>query len=388
MTRSGGRRRPRRRAVGAVGGGVDLVAAGAQVDAPARGSSWRSSSTTRIRVIDAGPAAVDESWSGRRPGCRRRSRVPPMASVKPRAMARPRPTRRCRCGRRGAGTGRTSARRSLGGTPGPVVDDAQLQPVVAGVGRRPRPAAGRAVPAARCRRRLATTRSSRPGSAQARGRSSGTSTSTRARPVPVQQRRGRRPRPGRPAASVDGQRAGLQAAQREQVVDQVGQPVGGLLDRGEQLGAVVRRSRSTSGWRRLDTRGLDPGQRRAQVVADGGEQRRRAAGRSRRARAAWAASRGQPLGLQARRAAAARPAEQRARSSANSARPSATSRSPVAAGVTRTAAGAPIGGADRRLRPCSPSPRRRSATVVMREGGRGPRSSTSVRDACSASGRR
>ena len=41
--------------------------------------------------------------------------------------------------------------------------------------------------------------------------------------------------------------------------------------------------------------GFDAGQRGAQVVADGGEQRGRAAGRSRPARAAWAACVGQPL---------------------------------------------------------------------------------------------
>ena len=90
-------------------------------------------------------------------------------------------------------------------------------------------------------------------------------------------RRGRRApghaRPRRGRTRVDRQRTGLQPAHVEQVVDQAGEPVERTVGGLEQL-APIGRSR----W--VDVLGAQPGddglrrrQRRAQVVADGGQER-------------------------------------------------------------------------------------------------------------------
>ena len=71
---------------------------------------------------------------------------------------------------------------------------------------------------------------------------------------------------------LDGQRRRLQPAHVEQVADEVGEPVGLLLDRPLELVDVLRRpldvALAEAGDRRLDRR-----QRRAQVVGDGLQQR-------------------------------------------------------------------------------------------------------------------
>ena len=115
-------------------------------------------------------------------------------------------------------------------------------------------------------------------------------------------RRGRPGRSGTTSSSATGrlttrQRAGLQPAHVEQVLDQAGQPVQRLVGGEQQLVAVL--------WRPVDVVAAQAGDRRlrgcqrgAQVVADGGEQRgphpvalRRAGRRQRRPRSAGDRSR-------------------------------------------------------------------------------------------------
>ncbi len=69
-----------------------------------------------------------------------------------------------------------------------------------------------------------------------------------------------------------GDGAGLQAGHVEQVADEVVEAVGALLDRLQELGPVLLRPLHVRRTQRRHRR-LDPGERGAQVVADGGEQR-------------------------------------------------------------------------------------------------------------------
>ena len=69
-----------------------------------------------------------------------------------------------------------------------------------------------------------------------------------------------------------GQRAGLQPAHVQQVVHQVGEPVQRLVRRGQQLVVVLGRPVHVPGPQ-AGHRGLRGRQRRAQVVAHGGQQR-------------------------------------------------------------------------------------------------------------------
>ena len=211
------------------------------------------------------------------PGCPRHE-PPPIASVRPRATARPSPSP-SPLGHVAQPLERREHRLlDPRRHPGTVVDDPQRHPVPAP----PRPGTARAVIVDRRPRAgvclsafsttLAITRSSRPASASAGGRSSPISDLD---PVGV-----RRSAEGRPVTALPrstsveqrSDRARLQPAQVEQVADQGVQPVGRLLDGGQQLLLVLRRP-GDRGVAQAADRGLDRGQRAAQVVRDRGQQR-------------------------------------------------------------------------------------------------------------------
>ena len=207
------------------------------------------------------------------PGVSSAISAPPIASTKPRATASPSPTPAGAAVVERAGTARTSRSRSAPATPGAVVDDLELR---AARRRRARVTSiGSAPPPWRSAlsSRLASTRSSRPGSACTSGRSSGTSTVDAL--GRVRQRRAgaaRRPRRARPAAVCT---ASAPAWSRLASSRLPTTPSSRSAD-----SSIVASSSSRSlvgpvdvGLAQAADRGLDPGQRRAQVVADGGEQR-------------------------------------------------------------------------------------------------------------------
>ena len=200
------------------------------------------------------------------PGVSSADSVPSIASARPRATASPRPDAvarrrvaeplerqrrsgpRPRPGRPGRGR-----RRAAGcGRRAPLVDD-------------PHPAGGGLV-AQGVLDDVASTRSSRPGSATTTRAGPGRASSRPASALGQPRRRPpARPRRGRPAA-VRRERPGLEPRHVEQVADERVEPVGGVLDR--RLGARPRprRRRSTSLERRLPNGRLDAGERGAQVV--------------------------------------------------------------------------------------------------------------------------
>ena len=256
-----------------------------------------------------------------------------MASVRPRESARPSPTPVVLSVSPSRWNGRNTRSRCVGRDAGSAVDDRGLDAVAeadsAGQARRVRPAGSSAArwppgwpapaPAGRGR------------PAPAAGRRQVHDHVARRR------RRGRRARgrPPRRAATgwiVDGQRPGLQAAHVEQVVDQAGEPVQRLVG---GLPAARRGPRRRARGRRcagVETDGLGGRQRGAQVVADGGEQRRADLVRPRPAVAASAA------GLAAAGSGPGRPRPARRRrptrrwSSASSRRPCRASTRPSPAG--------------------------------------------------------
>ena len=118
--------------------------------------------------------------------------------------------------------------------------------------------------------RLATTRSSSAGSAWTGGTSSARRRPRHGRAGQAGERggddllEGRRPEQGRDGAGVD-------AGHVEEVVDEVGEPVGLVLDRLEELGGLLRGPGDVGLAEAVDRR-LDPGERGAQVVGDRLEQ--------------------------------------------------------------------------------------------------------------------
>ena len=203
------------------------------------------------------------------PGVSAATIAPPMASVKPLATARPSPTPTC--ARRSAGTARRSAPSARPGRRGPWSTTSSTTRSPAPVGLQRRAARPGGEWSSALENRFASTRSSRPGSARTIGMPSGTSIRRSAGAS--------RPRSATGATSsiVIGaqerlQRAGVQAAHVEQVADQPVEPVGVLLDGGEQR-LFVGLGPGHVGLAQAADAGLDRGQRRAQVVADRGEQR-------------------------------------------------------------------------------------------------------------------
>ncbi len=101
--------------------------------------------------------------------------------------------------------------------------------------------AGRRVAERVRRSTLAIARSSRPGSASTRGSVSGTSTSTSRRDgAEAARARRARPRRARRASASTCERAGLQPAHVEQVADEGVEAVGLLVDRLQELAALLR----------------------------------------------------------------------------------------------------------------------------------------------------
>ena len=265
-----------------------------------------SSSTTRTRVIrppapsaapappaPAGPRPPGTSVMVRPPpGVSSGSSVPPIASVSPRDRASPRPTPVVLSVSPSRWNAVKTASRSPAGIPGPrsTTRSSTRSPSALAVSRGGVPAGAyrSALPT-----RLAITRSSRPGSASTSGRSSGMSTRiTRPRLAQVVQGPGGDVvEPGRPREHR--QRAGLQPAHVEQVVDQPGEPVERLVRGGQQLGPVLggpTARRWSAGWspRPWPRRA---GVRRSWLTAASSAVRIRSAAAIGRAAAASAASR-------------------------------------------------------------------------------------------------
>ena len=250
---------------------VDLVAAGPQVDRRARGGS-------AVRRRRRGRGSRRRLQSARTmvrppPGVSSTSMVPPIASTKPLATARPSPT--------------PVAARPVA-EPLEGLEDAL--PLVARErrargrrpGRRPRPDTARTCTrtgsprgrqATALATMLATARSSSAGSADDRRQVSGTSTTTPVGPRP----RGSASAPATTSSRPMGRqgqrrRPGLQPAHVEEVPDQRVEPVGLLVDGGQELARVASsRPRRRRPGRRLVTDALMAAQRRAQVVGHGGE---------------------------------------------------------------------------------------------------------------------
>ena len=208
-----------------------------------------SSSTTSTRLVTHGLAAGNDDHH-REPAAGVSSTVssPPIASMKPRATARPRPTP--------SGTGVAEALERLE-HPFPVAAAMPGPGPRRGGGRGPPPGLRRATgrPAGACDRRW---RRGWPAPARAArvGHDAGSVSGTSTRPP----RRGRarlrerarpRPPPGPTVAQHEAQRPALQAAHVEQVPDEAVEPVGLLLDGGEELGGLVvatTRRRAGGGW--------------------------------------------------------------------------------------------------------------------------------------------
>ena len=176
---------------------------------------------------------------------------PPMASVKPRAMARPRPTPVPWSTRRWNGWN-TSSRVRRPVDAGAAVDD----PDVAPVRRRRRPRR-----AAACSAREGDGVVDEVGDDAARAAPGRRSPSAGPRAAPGSTSRGPRPEPGRRArhdllerglpAGSGGETPGLEAAHVEQRVDEGGEAVGLVLDGGEELVGLLAASQRMSVWRRL-----------------------------------------------------------------------------------------------------------------------------------------
>ena len=228
--------------------------------------------TGRARGAAAGacPAGSRTRIVSPPPGVSAAVTEPPIASTKPLTTARPRPTPLpARAPSRSNGSNIRAF--SSPGHAVAVVDDLQHDLVAVRVASR---AGGRpgGEQASALANRLASTRSSSPGSVRTSGSSSGTDSCTAGAAVQAAQGH-RRDLVDRRRPQERLQRAGGQPAHVEQVADQRVQPVGGLLDGGQQRGLDRAAVHCTSVCRSVLTLALIDGQRRAQVVADRGEQR-------------------------------------------------------------------------------------------------------------------
>ena len=178
---------------GPAGAGRGVRASRSRV-APRRAASWPR------RLVGCGRGGQRRRpWSARRPGCPPGSRVPPIASVRPRDSASPSPTPVVLSVSPSRWNGANTRSRSAGGTPGPrsTTRSSTRSPSALAVTTGGCAGGGTA---ARWPTRLATTRSSRPGSASTVGQVVGHVDHDAA----PGRRRGRRapagrPRPARPA---------------------------------------------------------------------------------------------------------------------------------------------------------------------------------------------
>ena len=273
-----------RRARRAVGGHVDVVSAGAQVD-PQGAQDLRlvvddqdaghgRSLTVRRPVVEAlddgavGQRAWPASSLAATGGLRRRAgvstmvspppgvvsgiRVPPMASARPRDSARPRPTPVLVVPVAEPLERQEHLVALVVGDAGAVVDDAQLDPVAVLAGGDQRRPVGRAEP-----QRVADDVDQDALQQAGVGRDGGQVVGDAHADVPaglaelVERGRDRVLQPDR--GGGDAERAGLQPAHVEQVLDQPGQPVERLVGGGEQLVAVLVGEVDVlgcAGWRR------------------------------------------------------------------------------------------------------------------------------------------
>ena len=246
-------------------------------------ASSPASRRTRARGHCAGRGVLRRHGHGepRRPGCPRRLSVAAHRlgrGPRDRASPRPDPGACCRC-RRAAGTARTPARGSSAG-----IARARGRRCAARPGRRAAPAdQPRRVPVWRVPKRVGRRGWRRPVRADpGRPAPSGSVVGhSRATIAWLRSARGRRVpaaddvRPAGRRGSTDGDRSGLQSAHVQQVVDQ---PVpAGRATRpsvASSSASVRRRSRShVAAAQASSTAALADGERRAQVVADRGEQR-------------------------------------------------------------------------------------------------------------------
>ena len=227
-------------------------------DSLAHGAIARS---TTIVVPPPGVSSIDSSA--------------PMARVKPRATAKPSPTPAPACGRRSSWRWNGSkARRALGGRePG-----AASRPPSGAPGRRwRRPRRGAARPTRRTcsalSTRLATTRSSKVGSARTSGRRLGHVDVDVPGPgtEPGHGRRHDLVQAGR--AHVGAHRAGLDAATCRAGCRRASPTASVSPSIVARKSAVCTADQSRSGWRRLSIDALIAGQRGAQVVGHGLQQR-------------------------------------------------------------------------------------------------------------------
>ena len=188
------------------------------------------------------------------PGVSSGVRVPPIASVEPARQREARGRRRwcCRC-RRGAGTARRPGRGRPAEMPGPrsmtrsSTRSPRLLPVTVG-GRRRASTAARWRPGWRRPARAGPGRQRPPA-----GRPGRRSRTARAAGPEVVQRQRDAPRRAPTGRADDRQRAGLQPAHVEQVVDQPGRAGRATRRRCQQLVAVLGATTSMSSLRRLVT---------------------------------------------------------------------------------------------------------------------------------------
>ena len=230
-------------------GEVDVVAAGAQVDAerPPDRRLVVDDEHARRSLTRSDRREARTPSSGRRRGVSSTVSSPPIASTKPARDREPEADARRRCPgrRRAAGTARRSGRAGPAGRRGPwsTTRRSTRSPTV--LAPRPGPSIRPASTRARCRSTFATARSS---SARVGVDPRQRLGHVDARPAPrgrrrLAERRGRRPPRARGRRSDEVHRAGLEPAHVEQVPDERVEPVGLLVDRLEELAGRLGRPR-------------------------------------------------------------------------------------------------------------------------------------------------
>ena len=250
-------------------GEVDVVAACAEVgreraqdlglvvdDEDARHSAARS----RATMVSPPPGVSSASIS------------PPIASTKPFATARPSPTPSLWPESPSRWKGLNSRSRSARGTPGPAVDDAHVDDAVDDAGGHARRRAGRRE-ADRVRDHVGERALEQAAIGEHARERLGDVELDRAVGDADAVQRGGKHLVEADRHGADLERARLEPAHVEQVADERVEAVGLLVDRLEELLPRLGRPVDVALEQARD-RGLDRGDRRAQVVRDGGEERR------------------------------------------------------------------------------------------------------------------